>query len=263
MADDPSVQIVSIAQSWYIAEMMKGTEHEGIPILSAAAPFKAGGRGGPESFTDVPTGDVAIKHVSDLYLYPNTARAVLVTGAQVKDWLERSAGIFNQVELGKADQVLLNDAFPSYNFDVIDGVTYQIDLSQPSKYDPKGELLDASANRIVNLHFDGKPLDPEAKFIVATNNYRASGGGKFPGATENVIFEGPDTNRDVIVRYIVEKGTISPRADANWTFKPLDGTSVLFDTGPKAADYSDSVDGVSIEPAGDGPDGFARFRIQL
>ena len=263
VADDPSVQIVSIAQSWYIAEMMKGTEYEGLPILSAAAPFKAGGRGGPEYFTDVPKGDVAIKNVSDLYLYPNTARAVLVTGAQVKDWLERSAGIFNQVEPGKADQVLLNPAFPSYNFDVIDGVTYQIDLSQPSKYDPKGELLDESANRIVNLQFDGKPLDPEAKFIIATNNYRASGGGKFPGTDGTTIFEGPDTNRDVIVRYIVEKGTISPRADANWTFKPLDGTSVLFDTGPKAADYSDSVEGVSIEPAGDGPDGFARFRIQL
>ena len=56
VADDPSVQIVSIAQSWYVAEMLKGTEHEGLPILSAAAPFKAGGRGGPDYYTDVPVG---------------------------------------------------------------------------------------------------------------------------------------------------------------------------------------------------------------
>jgi 2',3'-cyclic-nucleotide 2'-phosphodiesterase/3'-nucleotidase len=264
VADDPSVQIVSIAQTWYIAQMMKGTEYEDLPILSAAAPFKAGGRGGPEYYTDVPKGDVAIKNVSDLYLYPNTARAVLVTGAQVKDWLERSAGMFNQVTPGEADQMLLNPEFPSYNFDVMDGVTYLIDLSQPSKFDSKGEVINPDANRIVNLNFDGKPIDPAAKFIVATNNYRASGGGAFPGAMgDSIVFEGPDTNRDVIVRYIVEQGTISPRADANWTFAPVDGASVLFDTGPKATDYVADVKGVDIAPAGEGADGFARFRIQL
>ncbi|NYI28070.1 bifunctional 2',3'-cyclic-nucleotide 2'-phosphodiesterase/3'-nucleotidase [Sulfitobacter geojensis] len=263
VADDPSVQIVSIAQLWYIEQMMKGTEHEGLPILSAAAPFKAGGRGGPEYFTDVPKGDVAIKNVSDLYLYPNTARAVRVTGQQVKDWLERSAGIFNQVSPGAQDVVLLNPAFPSYNFDVIDGVEYQIDLSQPSKFDPKGVLMDENANRIVNLTYNGAPLDMDAEFIIATNNYRAGGGGSFPGASaETTVFEGPDTNRDVIVRYIVEKGTISPRADGNWSFAPMAGTTVLFDTGPAASAYLDQVD-IDIEEAGEGPDGFTRFRITL
>lgn len=264
VADDPSVQIVSNAQTWYIEQMLKGTAHEGLPILSAAAPFKAGGRGGPEYYTDVPKGDVAIKNVADLYLYPNTARAVRVTGAQVKDWLERSAGMFNQITPGQQDQPLLSDSFPSYNFDVIDGVTYQIDLSQPSKFGPKGEVMNAEANRIVDLKFDGQPINPKAEFIIATNNYRASGGGEFPGASgDTIVFEGPDTNRDVIVRYIVEKGTISPRADANWRFSPMEGTSVLFETGPKAADYVDEVTGVQMEQLGDTEDGFAQFRITL
>lgn len=264
VADDPSVQIVSIAQLWYIEQMMKGTEHEGLPILSAAAPFKAGGRGGPEYFTDVPVGDVAIKNVADLYLYPNTVRAVKVTGAQVKDWLERSAGMFNQVRPGESDQVLLNPEFPSYNFDVIDGVEYQIDLSQPSKFAPKGELTNPDANRIVNLTFNGAPVTDDQEFIIATNNYRASGGGSFPGAMgDTIIFEGPDTNRDVIVRYIVEQGTISPKADANWSFAPLDGATVLFDTGPKAKEYLSDLTGVTIEEVGEGPEGFARFRIAL
>ncbi len=264
VADDPSVQIVSIAQKWYIGEMLAGSEYAGLPILSAAAPFKAGGRGGPEYFTDVPAGDVAIKNVADLYLYPNTVRAVKVTGAEVKDWLERSAGMFNQVEPGKPDQVLLNDAFPSYNFDVIDGVTYQIDLSQPSKYGPKGALENPDANRIVDLRYNGDPVTPDMEFVIATNNYRAGGGGDFPGAKgDTIIFEAPDTNRDVIVRYIVDQGTINPSADANWSFKPLDGAEVLFDTGPAARKYLDDVKGMTIEEAGEGPDGFARFKIKL
>jgi 2',3'-cyclic-nucleotide 2'-phosphodiesterase/3'-nucleotidase len=264
VADDPSVQIVSIAQTWYISEMLKGTEYGALPLLSAAAPFKAGGRGGPEYYTDVPAGDVAIKNVADLYLYPNTIRAVKVTGAQLKDWLERSAGVFNQVTQGQADQPLLNPEFPSYNYDVVDGVTYEIDLSQPSKYGPKGEDLNPEANRIINLTYNGQPVDPSAEFVIATNNYRAGGGGSFPGAMgDTIIFEGPDTNRDIIVRYIVEQGTINPSADANWRFASLPGTSVLFDTGPNATGYLADVKGVVIEPAGDGPDGFARFRIEL
>ena len=264
VADDPSVQIVSQAQLWYIAQMMQGTEYESLPLLSAAAPFKAGGRGGPEYYTDVPAGDVAIKNVADLYLYPNTVRAVKITGAQLKGWLERSAGMFNQITPGGTDEVLLNPDFPSYNFDVIDGVTYEIDLSSPAMFDKDGAVVAEDANRIVNLAYNGEAVTDDMEFVVATNNYRAGGGGKFPGAMgDTIIFEGPDTNRDIIVRFIVEQGTINPTADANWHFRALPGTSVLFDTGPKAAAYLDAVKGLVIEPAGDGPDGFARFRIRL
>ena len=264
VADDPSVQIVSNAQEWYIEQMMQGTENEGLPILSAAAPFKAGGRGGPDYYTDVEAGDIAIKNVADLYLYPNTVRAVKIDGAGVREWLERSAGMFNQITPGEEDQELLNPDFPSYNFDVIDGVEYEIDLSEPSKYGAEGEVVNPDANRIKNLTFDGQPIDEDQEFIVATNNYRAGGGGSFPGLDgSNTVFEAPDTNRDVIVRYIVEQGTVTPSADANWTFAPMEGTTVLFDTGPLGVRYADQVEGVDIEPLGEAEEGFFRYRIAL
>jgi 2',3'-cyclic-nucleotide 2'-phosphodiesterase/3'-nucleotidase len=265
VADDPSVQIVSQAQVWYVKPLAATLGLGSLPVLSAAAPFKSGGRGGPDYYTDVKPGPVAIKDVADIYLYPNTLQAVRITGAQVREWLERSAGIFNRIDPAKTEeQPLINPAFPAFNFDVIDGVTYRIDVTQPSRYDLAGKLADPNARRIVDLSFEGRPVRDDQEFIVATNNYRAGGGGSFPGADgKTTVIEAPDTNRDVIVRYIVDQSSINPAADGNWGFVPMPGTSVLFDTGPKAAEYLDQVPGLTIEPAGDGPDGFARFRITL
>ena len=179
VADDPSIQIVTNSQKWYLEKILNGSEYDGIPILSAGAPFKAGGRGGPDYFTDIPAGKIALKNVADLYIYPNTVRAVLLNGDQVREWLEMSAGQFNQIDPNsREEQPLINETFPTYNFDVIDGVNYQIDVTHPARYNASGEVVNKDAHRVINLTYDGKPVADDQKFVVATNTYRAGGGGR-------------------------------------------------------------------------------------
>ncbi|MDN9010793.1 bifunctional 2',3'-cyclic-nucleotide 2'-phosphodiesterase/3'-nucleotidase [Brevibacillus laterosporus] len=262
--DDPSVQIVSNAQRWWAEKATQGTEYEGTPILSAAAPFKAGGRNGAEYYTDIKAGTIAVKNVSDLYIYPNTIKAVLIDGSQVKEWLERSAGQFNQIDpTKKEEQALVNDAFPTYNFDTLDGVEYQFDLTQPSRYDIKGTLVNEKANRVINLQYNGKPIDPKQKFIVVTNNYRAFGGGNFPGIDgSNVIIDSPDENREVLINYIKEQKSFNPTADGNWGFAPIKGDiKVTLTSSPKAKEVAEKLG--YIKYIGEGENGFAKYSIDL
>jgi 2',3'-cyclic-nucleotide 2'-phosphodiesterase/3'-nucleotidase len=190
-------------------------------------------------------------------------RAVRVDGATVKEWLERSAGIFRQIDPNLAgEQVLIDDTFPSFNFDVIDGATYEIDVTQPSKYGPKGEIVNAGAERIRNLRFQGSPIDPAQTFVVATNNYRAGGGGNFPGLDgKSIVLEAPDTNRDVLVRYIVEQGTINPAADGNWRIAATTGAAKLvFETGPGAKPHVQArADATFLDTT---PAGFDRYALR-
>lgn len=262
--DDPSIQIVTNAQKWFVEKNIKGTEYDGIPVLSAGAPFKAGGRNGASYYTNIPAGTIAIKNVSDLYIYPNTLKAVLINGSQLQEWLERSAGQFNQIDVTKTtEQPLVNEAFPTYNFDVIDGVTYQVDVTQPSKYAIDGKLENEKANRIKNLSYNGKPVKPEDKFIVVTNNYRAGGGGNFPGLDgKNIVIDSPDENRQVVIDYILSEKTINPAADQNWSFAPVSAkVNVTFTTSPDAKPYAEKMSNIKF--AGMLDSGFAKYTIDL
>ncbi|CAM3165264.1 2',3'-cyclic-nucleotide 2'-phosphodiesterase [Deinococcus deserti] len=258
--DDPSVQLVSNAQTAYVKAALSNTQYKDLPVLSAAAPFKAGGRGGVSYYTDIPAGTLAIKNVADLYVYPNTVQAVLVTGAQVQEWLERSAGQFKQIDPSKKEpQALVDESFPTYNFDVIDGVTYEIDVTQPSRYNSRGELANPNARRIKNLQYQGKPIDPAAQFVVATNNYRASGGGSFPGLNgKNIILQAPDETREALVKYFTEQKTVNPTADNNWKLTPVPGATILYVSSPNAQKYLPA--GATLLRTRD--DGFAEYAIK-
>ncbi|KMN49700.1 2', 3'-cyclic nucleotide 2'-phosphodiesterase [Chromobacterium violaceum] len=239
VADDPSVAIVAEAQRWYMQRALQGTEYEKLPILSAAAPFKAGGRQGWNYYTDIPAGKLAIRNLADLYIYPNTIKAVKITGADVREWLEMSAGQFRRIDpKGPAAQELINPDFRSYNFDSLYGVSYQIDVTQAARYDGDGKLVAPDSRRIVNLTFNGKPIDPVQRFIVVTNNYRASGGGNFPGiSADKIVVDAPDENRAALASYLASKKVIDLGQSRNWRVLPVAGVGLRFTTGPGALRY--------------------------
>ncbi|WP_429668304.1 bifunctional 2',3'-cyclic-nucleotide 2'-phosphodiesterase/3'-nucleotidase [Bacillus gobiensis] len=234
--DDPSIQIVTDAQKWFAEKEMKDTQYKDLPVLSAGAPFKAGGRNGADYYTNIKAGNLAIKNVGDLYLYDNTLYVVKLKGSEVKQWLEASAKQFNQIDpKGSNEQALINPDFPSYNFDVIDGVTYQIDVTKPV-----GE-------RITNLKYNEKAVDPNQEFLIATNNYRASGGANFPFLTsDKVVLSTATENRQVLIDYITEKGTLNPAADNNWSIAPIKGANVTFESSLMAKEFADKADDVDF-----------------
>ncbi|MBE7101998.1 bifunctional 2',3'-cyclic-nucleotide 2'-phosphodiesterase/3'-nucleotidase [Bacillus cereus] len=266
--DDPSVQLVTNAQKWYVeklfAENGQYSKYKGIPVLSAGAPFKAGGRNGASYYTDIPAGTLAIKNVADLYVYPNTLYAVKVSGAQVKEWLEMSAGQFNQIDSKKTEeQPLVNIGYPTYNFDVLDGLKYEIDVTQPAKYDKDGKVVNANTNRIVNMTYEGKPVADTQAFIVATNNYRGSSQ-TFPGVSKGeVVYQSQDETRQIIVKYMQETPVIDPAADQNWTFKPIvaDKLNTTFDSSPNAQKHI-KKDG-KISYVGPSENEFAKYAIDI
>ena len=259
--DDPSVQIVNKAQIWYAKRELAGTPEGSLPILSAAAPFKAGTRGDATAYTDIPAGPIAIKNVADLYLYDNVTAILKITGAQLKEWLEMSAGQFNTIDPSKKEaQQLINSSYRTYNFDVIDGVTYEYDVTQPNKYDREGKLLHPDANRVRNLKYQGKDVRPEQEFIVVTNNYRANG--QFPGVRDASLNRllGLE-NRQAIINYILEEKNINPSADKNWRFTDsIKGLDIRFLTADKAKNLL-GTDGDVQYLASSEQEGFGEYRL--
>lgn len=274
--DDPTVQVVNNAQKAYVERFVQGDpDLAKLPILSAAAPFKAGGRkNDPASYVEVEKGQLTFRNAADLYLYPNTLVVVKASGKEVKEWLECSAAQFNQIDPNSSKpQSLINwDGFRTYNFDVIDGVKYQIDVTQPARYDGECQSINPQAERIKDLTFNGKPIDPNATFLVATNNYRAYGG-KFAGTGDShIAFASPDENRSVLAAWIGAEtkraGEIHPAADHNWRLAPIHSSTPLdirFETSPseKAAAFIKENAQYPMKQVGTDEIGFALYQLDL
>lgn len=214
--DTATIKLVQEAQKWYVEERLELTEQEeyqDMPLISTAAPLRFG-RQGPTDYTSIEPGSLNITDATDIYIYDNIFQVVKVTGEELREFLEESADNFNQIDPDEeADQQLINEYFEGFYYESIMGVEYEIDVTQ--------EL----GERIVDLTYDGEPVEDDMEFLMATNNHRASGTATDVLDGSQSLLEaapGDVKNQDVLVEYFAENDVVSPERENNWRIKPVD-----------------------------------------
>ncbi|KAB8165333.1 bifunctional metallophosphatase/5'-nucleotidase [Streptomyces sp. 3MP-14] len=197
--DTPVIDFVNHVQAETVRAALAGTEYAELPVLSQAACFSR--------TAAIPAGEVTIRDVAGLYVFENTLEARLVTGAQLREYLEFSARYFVRTAPGEpVDPAALTnaDGIPDYNYDVVSGVTYDIDIAAPA------------GSRIAELRLGGEPLADDAELVLAVNNYRASGGGNFPGVPEaEQLWADSEEIRNTLIAWVRASGEIDPSVFAS------------------------------------------------
>ncbi|WP_433384353.1 bifunctional metallophosphatase/5'-nucleotidase [Micromonospora sp. KLBMP9576] len=192
--DTPILDFINHVQTEVVTRALAGTPYADLPVLSIAAPF---------SRTAVfPAGDVKIRDVAGLYVFDNTLEAVVLSGAEVRAYLEYSAKYFRTLAPGApVDPAAISDpAVPDYNYDVVSGLDYDIDIAKPV------------GRRVTRLVLPGTdtPVADNAQFVVAVNNYRRSGGGNFPGIVTTQVYNEQQEIRQLLIDWAQARGTIDP-----------------------------------------------------
>ncbi|MGX1503035.1 UNVERIFIED_CONTAM: 2',3'-cyclic-nucleotide 2'-phosphodiesterase/3'-nucleotidase [Streptomyces graminofaciens] len=210
--DEPIIDLINHVQAETVKAALAGGEYAALPVLSQASCFSR--------TAAIPAGEVTIKDAAGLYPFENTLEARLMTGAQLKEYLEFSARYYVQTPAGSpVDTSKLTNAngTPDYNYDAVSGLTYEVDIAKPA------------GSRIVKLSFEGAPVDPAARFVLAVNNYRASGGGNFPHiAAAQQLWANSEEIRNTIIAWVQAKGSVDPAEFASVGWKlTRDGVPVF------------------------------------
>ncbi|MFF5493053.1 bifunctional metallophosphatase/5'-nucleotidase [Streptomyces aquilus] len=200
--DAPIIDLITKVQEDVVKAALASTEYAALPVIAQASPFSR--------TSEIPAGDVTIRDLSSLYVYDNTLVAKLMTGAQVRAYLEYSAQYFVQTAADAVVDVekLTNaENRPDYNYDYVSGLSYDIDIAQ------------AGGSRIKNLTYNGAALDDAQQFVFAVNNYRANGGGAFPHvASAKELWSESTEIRTRIAEWVTAKGVLNPAdfASVDW-----------------------------------------------
>ncbi|MFP4238579.1 MAG: 5'-nucleotidase C-terminal domain-containing protein [Rhodosalinus sp.] len=246
----PAVRAVAEAQRDWLAGALQGTEWDGLPILSAASPFRAGGRPGPAHYTDIPAGPLQARHIDELYPFANELCALEVTGDEVRRWLARAGAVFARVGPGARDAPLLVPDAPCYMIEMIDGLDVAFDLAAPP----------GSPARVGRIRHAGRDVAPDARFVLATNTHRRAAAPE--GLGRPVSLPRRIDNRTALAQRAA-RAPLDPDPAPGFRFAPMPDTTVILDTAPAARNRLGEIADYAPEPLGLDPRGFLRLRLRL
>ncbi|MGZ2259220.1 5'-nucleotidase C-terminal domain-containing protein [Roseobacter sp. A03A-229] len=256
--------LMGAAKRHAIATAVAGTELAQLPLISAAATPATGGFDGPDNFISLPEGELERRHIAGLIPYANQVWAVKATGARLAGWLERSALIFNVLRADTSDQMLIDPQVPGFRYDALYGLTYQIDLKRPSRFDAAGRPIAGADGRVSDIMWQGKPVQPDQEFLVAVTDHRAGGGGTFRPFEEDDIVVREDAPLDrALIDYLSTSPSGRTQLEPPWRFAPAPGISAILHTAPDALNHLSDLAPMRPEPCGFTNDGFARLRLHL
>jgi len=263
LAPSAAMSLIAEAKASYVRTTLAGTEWAGLPLLAAVAPFRAGGRGGALNFTDIPAGPLRMRSISDLYMFPNKLVTLLLTGAEVADWLEQSAALFRRIAPGATDAPLHDSAVPGFSFETIVGLSFAIDLSQPARFDAQGSLIDATAHRIVGLAHGDHQVRPDDRFLLVTNSHSASRAAARAANPPRVVLADSAPAQTILCSHIRSAGRVGTLPERGWHFLPMPGTTVTIAAGQGADAHRADIARYQPERLASCAQGFSHYRLHL
>lgn len=254
------VELIAAAKVDHVRRALADTALGSLPVVASVSPYRVGGRGGAQNYTDIPAGTFRMRNLSDLYPFPNNLVTLVVTAAEIADWLERAAAIFHQVLPGTTDAPLHDPDFPAFAFECIPGLTYAIDLSQPPRFDAQGRLINPDARRILGLSHAGRSLHPDEPLLLVTNNHRVS---RLVASAPRIVLADAVRVQAVLAEFIRARDEVALPQHRNWHFLPMPGTSLRVATGAKAAHHLADVAPMLPEFLHTDAEGFSHYRLHL
>ncbi len=240
------------AKARVVRAAVSGTDDAKLPLIASVSAHTAGGRGGPDHYLSIPKGPVLRRHIAGLSPYANQIWALRITGADLLAMLEQSASIFQKLDMNDPDQLLIDSHVPAFNFDTVYGVTYWIDPTLPV------------GARIKWLQYDHRPIEPDDRFLLATNQFRAAGGGGYaPLPSDSLAHRSDVTPEAALIETLANTDDAIWHSQMPWSFDCQHTTSAMLHTSPNALDHLVELAHLSPQHCGTTPDGFAKLRLTL